>query len=69
MKAKIPAPILILGLFAALILFAGAVTFFGAAALFLLLPINMGAFYALLGAMAVYALSWLAASLWLSKRL
>lgn len=50
--------------------FAGIVTFFGsAAALFVLLPLNMAAFCALLAVMAVYALSWLAASLWLSKRL
>lgn len=51
------------------LLFAGAVTFFACAvALFVLLPINMGAFFALFGAIAVYALTWIAASIWLSKR-
>lgn len=50
--------------------FAGIVTFFtAAAALFVVLPLNMGAFFALLCAMALYALSFVAASLWLSKKL
>lgn len=50
--------------------FAGAFTFFvSAAALFVLLPLNAGAFFALLMSMAVYWLALLAASLWLSRRL
>lgn len=49
--------------------FAGAFTFFAAAAaLFVLLPINMGAFFALIAVIAVYALAWLASSFWLSRR-
>lgn len=49
--------------------FAGAFTFFAsAAALFVLLPLNRGAFSALLAVIIVYALTWLAASCWLSRR-
>lgn len=49
--------------------FAGAFTFFAsAAALFVLLPVSMAAFYALLAVIAVYALAWLVSSLWLSRR-
>ena len=49
--------------------FAGAFTFFAAAAaLFVLLPINTGAFFALIAVLAVYALAWLASSFWLSRR-
>ncbi len=49
--------------------FAGMFTFFAsAAALFVLLPISMGAFTALIAVIAVYALAWLASSLWLSRR-
>ena len=48
--------------------FAGMVTFFvSAAALFVLLPLNMGAFCALLGVLAVYFLSYIAALIWLGK--
>ena len=48
--------------------FAGMVTFFlTAAALFVLLPLNMGAFYALLGVIAVYFLSFIGATVWLNK--
>lgn len=49
---------------------AGIVTFFTAAAvLFIILPLNTSAFYALLGVMALYSLSFAAANLWLSKTL
>lgn len=50
--------------------FAGMATFFvSAAALFVVLPFSIAAFSALLGAMALYCLLFVAASLWLSKRL
>lgn len=49
---------------------AGIVTFFTAAAvLFIILPLNTSAFYALLGVMVLYSLSFAAANLWLSKTL
>lgn len=49
---------------------AGMVTFFvTAAALFVLLPLSVEAYYALLGVLALYALVFLAVNLWLSKRL
>lgn len=48
--------------------FAGLFTFFvSAAALFVLLPISRAAFYALLAVIAVYVLTLLLASLWLSR--
>lgn len=50
--------------------FAGLFTFYAAAlALFVLLPLSLHAYYALLGVLAVYALSFVAANLWLSKKL
>lgn len=50
--------------------FAGVFTFFcSAAALFVVLPLSMEAYYALQTAMAVYCLSFLAANLWLSKKI
>ena len=49
---------------------AGIVTFFtSAGALFVVLPLSMAAFSALLGTMALYALSFAAVNLWLSKTL
>lgn len=49
---------------------AGCITFFtAAAALFVLLPLSMGAFLALLGVMALYAASFLVMSNLLEKRM
>lgn len=49
---------------------AGAVSFFGsAAALFVVLPLSRPAFTALVAVMAVYALSFLAASAWLERKM
>lgn len=49
---------------------AGIVTFFtSAAALFVVLPLSMAAFAALLCMMAHYCLTFVAANLWLSKKL
>ncbi len=49
---------------------AGFITFFAsAAALLVLLPLSRGGFYALLGAMALYAVTFCAANLYLSKKL
>lgn len=49
--------------------FAGVVTFFvSAAALFVVLPLNMAVFGTLIGIMVLYFLSFVAANLWLSKR-
>lgn len=49
---------------------AGAITFVGAtAALFVLLPLSMDAYYALIGVMIVYCLSFLLCRLWLSRKL
>ena len=49
---------------------AGAVTFFAsAAALFVVLPLSMAAFQALMATMILYCLTFLAANAWLSKRL
>ena len=49
---------------------AGVITFFvTAAALFVLLPLSVEAFYALLGVLALYALAFLAVNLRLSKKL
>jgi len=49
---------------------AGLVTFYGsAAALFIVLPLDRGAFFALLAAMAAYALAFLAGNLYYSKKL
>ena len=50
--------------------FAGMFTFFaGAAALFVLVAVNMDAAKAVLAMVAVYAISWLLANLYLSKKL
>lgn len=50
--------------------FAGAITFFTvAAALFVVLPFSFHAFYALLGVMALYGVTFLVAGFVLSKRL
>ena len=50
--------------------FAGLFTFFcGAAALFVVLPFSMDAYYALLGIMVLYTLGLAASALWLSKRI
>ena len=50
--------------------FAGLFTFFcGAAALFVVLPFSMDAYYALLGIMVLYTLCLAASALWLSKRI
>ena len=50
--------------------FAGLFTFYAAAlALFVLLPLSLHAYYALMGVLAVYVLSFVAANLWLSKKL
>lgn len=49
---------------------AGWVTFFGSAgALFVVLPLNMGAFYALLAAMAVYAITFAVGNAYYGKKL
>ncbi len=49
---------------------AGTVTFFAsAAALFVVLPLSMAAFKALTAAILLYFLTFVAANLWLSKRL
>lgn len=49
---------------------AGVITFFvTAAALFVLLPLSVEAYYALLGVLALYALAFLAVNLWMSKKL
>ena len=49
---------------------AGVITFFAAAAaLFVLLPLCMEAYYTLLGVMALYALSFVAVNVWLSKKM
>ena len=50
--------------------FAGAITFFTvAAALFVVLPFSFAAFYALLGVMALYGVTFLVAGFILSKKL
>lgn len=50
--------------------FAGMVTFFtSAAALFVVLPLSVPAFFALLGAMMLYCLSFLAGNWYLSRKL
>ena len=50
--------------------FAGLFTFYAAAlALFILLPLSLHAYYALMGVLAAYVLSFVAANLWLSKKL
>ena len=50
--------------------FAGLFTFYAAAlALFVLLPLSLHAYYALIGVLAVYTLSFVTANLWLSKKL
>ncbi len=50
--------------------FAGMVTFFtSAAALFVVLPLSVPAFFALLGAMRLYCLSFLAGNWYLSRKL
>lgn len=49
---------------------AGVITFFvSAAALFILLPLCVQAYYTLLGVLALYALTFLAVNFWLSKRI
>jgi len=49
---------------------AGLVTFYGsAAALFIVLPLDRGAFFTLLSAMAVYALAFLAGNLYYERKL
>lgn len=49
---------------------AGIITFFtAAAALFVVLPLSMEAFTALMAVMVLYALTFVASSLWLSKTL
>lgn len=49
---------------------AGIITFFvSAAALFILLPLCVQAYYTLLGVLALYALTFLAVNFWLSKRI
>lgn len=49
---------------------AGIITFFAAAAaLFVLLPLSPAAYYALLGVLILYFLTFLVASFWLSKKL
>ena len=50
--------------------FAGVLTFFAsAAALFVVLPLNMAAFQALMAVMVLYAASFYLSNLWLSKKL
>lgn len=50
-------------------MFAGLFTFFVAtAALFVLLPINMGAFWALFGVIMLFAAAFFGAAIWLDKR-
>jgi len=50
--------------------FAGTITFFAsAAALFVVLPLNMAAFKALMAVMLLYAASFFLSDLWLSKKL
>ena len=49
---------------------AGCITFFtAAAALFVVLPLSMAAFQALMGVMILYSLVFLTANFWLSKKL
>lgn len=49
---------------------AGAVTFFACvAAIFIVLPLSMAAFRALMAVMILYSLTFLAANVWLSKKL
>ena len=49
---------------------AGIITFFtAAAALFVVLPLDMGAFRALFGVMILYAACFVVSSAWLSKRI
>lgn len=51
------------------VIFAGMVTFFvAAAASFVLLPINMGAFWALFGVIMLFGATFFVAALWLDKR-
>lgn len=51
-------------------MFAGLFTFFcGAAAIFVVLPFSTEAYYALIGMMALYVLSFVAANLWLGKHI
>lgn len=51
------------------LIFAGLVTFFvAAAALFVLLPINMGAFWALFGVIMIFTVMFFGAAVWLDKR-
>lgn len=50
--------------------FAGVLTFFAAtAAMFVVLPLSMAAFQALLAVMVLYAVSFYLSNLWLSKKL
>ena len=50
--------------------FAGLFTFFcSAAAVFVVLPFSTDAYYALVGMMALYVLSFVAANLWLRKHI
>lgn len=51
------------------VFFAGMVTFFAsAAALFVLLPINIGAFWALFGVIMIFTVMFFGATVWLDKR-
>lgn len=49
---------------------AGGITIFAVAlSLFIVLPLNMGAYYALMGVMVFYSAAFLLSSAWLSKKL